>query len=71
MRGLRDALLAVKYFGQRLIVDPAGCKCIQCIMWDSISADELTDLQKDQVVDGYKVFDRTGYNEIQWEEFLV
>lgn len=71
MRELRGVLLTVKYFGQRLIVDPAGCKCTECVVWDSIAADELTKLQKDQVADNYKVTDRTGYTELQWEEFLV
>lgn len=52
---------------KQLIVDPAGCGCVQCVVGDSVPADRLTESQKDQVVDDYRVTDRTGYTERQWE----
>lgn len=53
-----------------LMVDPAGCGCIQCVVGDSIPAQRLTNRQKDQVVDDFKITDRTGYTEREWEKWL-
>lgn len=71
MRGLLQAIHAAKYWGQPLTVDPAGCRCTPCIVWDSVPADLLTEKQKEQVADDYKVTDRTGYSEYEWERWLA
>lgn len=55
---------------RHLIVDPAGCKCIQCVVGDSVPAQRLRESQKDQIVEDYNVEDRTGYSEREWERWL-
>lgn len=71
MKRLLQAIHNAKYLGRSLVVDPAGCRCTPCIVWDSVPADLLTPLQKDQVADSYKVTDRTGYTEREWERWLT
>lgn len=55
-----------------LIIDPAGCECIDCILGDSKPADKLTEHEKDAVAwqDKLTIIDRTGYSERGWERYL-
>lgn len=54
-----------------LTVDPAGCRCVQCIVGDSVPAQLLRESQKNQIVDDNNVRDRTGYTEREWERWLA
>lgn len=69
-RGVVRRRIARIWAFKRLIVDPAGCGCTQCVVGDSVPAQRLREFQKDQIIEDYNVWDRTRYSEREWEKWL-